>query len=388
MKKIRTTLIVTVIFGILVLVGVLLYVNELEEENRKEQEEILKPLFDPNNLQPFTDLRYTLVHRHRQKLIQGDLRFQYDTLLKCTFDTSTPWPPKERMPEKFNPGEIITMGQDPGLGIRELHRQGITGKGVKAAIIDFPLLKDHEDYTGNLAEFHFVSSKEQTKIGKPAMHGTATASLLVGQRCGVAPGAALYFWGVSPSEFEYGYKNEATALDQIMAFNKDKPLTERIRVVSISVGITKEIKYSQLLVDKLKEARESGLLVLMVSRWMLGIGCPLYKDRNNPQNYQLWYRLQRIRKFKKEKLPPGLIYVPCDNRTTASSSGKSGYTFWANGGMSWVVPYLAGVITLAYQVNPNVQPDQMLRYLEDTGIPFNRGWIINPKGLIEKLQKI
>jgi hypothetical protein len=121
---------------------------------------------------------------------------------------------------------------------------------------------------------------------------------------------------------------------------------------------------------------------------MLGIGCPLYKDRNNPQNYQLWYRLQGIKKFKKEKLPAGLIYAPCDNRTTASSSGKSEYTFWANGGMSWVVPYLAGVITLAYQANPNVEPDQMLRYLEETGTPFNRGWIINPKGLIEKLKQI
>lgn len=383
MKKIKTTLIVSVIIGILVLVGVKLYVHFFEQEYRREQAENIIPLFDPNNLQPFTDLRSPVIHRHGQKLSKSDLRTKYDTLLKCTFDTLTPWPPKERMPENFNPREIITMGQDPGLGIKELHRHGITGKGVKAAVIDFPLLPGHEEYKENLVEFHFVSRKEGAKPGTPAMHGTATASLLAGQRCGVAPGASLYFWGIPPGEFEHGYANEVTALDQIMAFNKDKPLTERIRVVSISVGLRKERKYADLLIEKLKKARESGLLVLMVSGWMQGINCPLDKDRNRPENYEIWYAIQRNKKFTKEQLPAGLIYIPCDNRTTASSAGKGEYTFWANGGMSWAVPYLAGVITLAYQVNPDVQPGQMLEYVKETGTPFNRGWIINPKGLVE-----
>jgi hypothetical protein len=71
-----------------------------------------------------------------------------------------------------------------------------------------------------------------------------------------------------------------------LAFNKNKPLTGRIRVVSISVGLTKERKYADLLIEKLKEARESGLLVLMVSGWMQGINCPLDKDRNRPENYE------------------------------------------------------------------------------------------------------
>jgi hypothetical protein len=383
MKKIKTTLIVSVIIGVLVVVGVKLYLHFFEQEYRREQAANIIPLFDPNNLQPFTDLRYPVIYRHGQKLSKSDLRNKYDTLLTCAFDTLTPWPPAERMPESFNPRDIIALGQDPGLGIKELHRQGITGKGVKAAVIDFPLLPDHEEYKENLMECHFVSRKEGAKPGQPAMHGTATASLLAGKRCGVAPGASLYFWGIPPGEFEHGYANEVTALDQIMAFNKDKPLTERIRVVSISVGLTKERKYAELLIEKLKEARESGLLVLMVYKWMTGIRCPLDKDRNRPENYEICYGFRANKKFKKEQLPAGMIYIPCDNRTTASAEGKAEYTFWASGGMSWAVPYLAGVITLAYQVNPNIKPDQMLKYVKETGTPFNKGWIINPRGLVE-----
>ncbi|MGB4633489.1 MAG: hypothetical protein WBI61_04855 [Bacillota bacterium] len=41
----------------------------------------------------------------------------------------------------------------PGLGLRALHEQGYTGKGVNVAIIDGPLLVDHEEFSGRLVHF-------------------------------------------------------------------------------------------------------------------------------------------------------------------------------------------------------------------------------------------
>lgn len=81
-------------------------------------------------------------------------------------------------------------GKNPGLGIRELHEQGITGKGVRVAIIDQKLLTDHEEYRDKL-----VSYTEYGSAGKepPSMHGPAVASLLVGEHCGVAPGVELVY---------------------------------------------------------------------------------------------------------------------------------------------------------------------------------------------------
>jgi len=42
---------------------------------------------------------------------------------------------------------------EPGLGLRALHEQGYTGRGVNVAIIDGPLLADHEEFGDRLVPF-------------------------------------------------------------------------------------------------------------------------------------------------------------------------------------------------------------------------------------------
>jgi len=58
--------------------------------------------------------------------------------------------------------------------------------------------------------------------------------------------------------------------------------------------------------------------------------------------------------------------------------------YWRKGGLSWGAPYIAGVIALAIQVNPNVSPALIRECLYSTGTPFKRGRIINPKAFLEK----
>jgi hypothetical protein len=40
------------------------------------------------------------------------------------------------MPQDFDWERIMELGKNPGLGIRKLHTQGITGRGIGIAIID------------------------------------------------------------------------------------------------------------------------------------------------------------------------------------------------------------------------------------------------------------
>lgn len=56
-----------------------------------------------------------------------DLQKDEDKLEKVLFDTNTIWPNK--LPKNFNPTTQLLNGKDPGLGIRALHKKGITGKG-------------------------------------------------------------------------------------------------------------------------------------------------------------------------------------------------------------------------------------------------------------------
>ena len=87
-----------------------------------------------NRLQPFGDVR-------GKSLQNLDLRDCEDVLRTQRFDSRTRWPAK--LPAGFDPAEIMETGKDPGLGIRQLHARGITGKGIGVAIIDGPLRLDH-----------------------------------------------------------------------------------------------------------------------------------------------------------------------------------------------------------------------------------------------------
>jgi hypothetical protein len=50
----------------------------------------------------------------------------------ATFDTFTIWP--NRLPLLFDPGLILELGKNPGLGLRALHAAGVTGKGSGLAV--------------------------------------------------------------------------------------------------------------------------------------------------------------------------------------------------------------------------------------------------------------
>jgi hypothetical protein len=89
-------------------------------------------------------------------------------LEKTTFDHFTVWPEREYLPPGFDPDRVMEIGKDPGLGIRELGSAGIDGTGVKVAIIDQPLLRNHEEYIDNIQSYNEV----ETEPAGPQMHGT------------------------------------------------------------------------------------------------------------------------------------------------------------------------------------------------------------------------
>lgn len=336
-----------------------------------------------------SDLRQVVLEMQARSIKDMDLTNELNALMKSTFDTQTEWPSEDKLPEDFNPEEIIEIGKEPGLGIKNLHKEGITGKGVKVAIIDQPLLLDHEEYDDKIAQYTSIDCEGIP----PQMHGPAVASILVGDSCGVAPEATLYYWA-EPS-WEGDYIQGTTALDQIIEYNKGKPINERIRVVSVSIGYFDNFDNIELWKEKIKEAEESGIIVVHCSdegnEAFQGVRCDLYKDRDNFENYVTCYFMPKALPSKNKKSNvnlPKFLYVPIDNRTVASSDGVNDYAFFGEGGLSWGAPYLAGVITLGLQVNPDLQEDQIYKYLWQTGTPFNGGFIVNPKAFIEKVKEI
>jgi hypothetical protein len=121
-----------------------------------------------------------------------DLRNSIEILLHADFDDRAVWPAPDRMPSEFDGKKVRELGKDPGLGVRSLHRKGITGRGVRVAIIDQVLLVDHQEYAKRLRFYEEIDLHGRTD---PSMHGAAVASIALGKTVGVAPEAELYYIG-------------------------------------------------------------------------------------------------------------------------------------------------------------------------------------------------
>ena len=330
-----------------------------------------------------------------------DLAGMEEKLFASDFDTRTQWP--AALPGEFDPERLLELGKDPGLGLRALHERGITGKGVGIAIIDQPLLTEHREYKDRLRlyqEYHGAA-------GYPAsMHGPAVASLALGETVGVAPEALLYFLadelGTGDEEtFVRDMTWYAEDVNRLTALNETLPEGEKIRVISMSTGWWREDAGAEALESAIARARAAGIAVICVNSqdpllpWM-GMGRAPYGDPDDPADC-------RPGAFWEDSLYGGEFWgadgspllVPMDRRTAASSAGEGEYACFAEGGMSWAVPWVAGLYALACQVKPEVTYEAFLEAARSTARPvsvrregteYPYGRVVDPAALLEALQ--
>jgi hypothetical protein len=294
------------------------------------------------------------------------------------FDWSTKW----RREDETIARSILKLGMNPGLGIRELHSQGITGKGVTVAIIDQPVVLEHPEFQGKIVKYFDVGTNLPTNTG--SMHGPAVTSLLVGENIGTAPEARVYY--VAAPSWLYDAKYFADALDWIVNENEKLSKEEKIRVVSVSAipsGIDSEYKNSEAWDAAYRRATEAGILVLDCT-YEQGITVPCTHDLDDPNNVA-----KCIPNWGgPTDSPHKRINIPT-RRTTATEAGGEGklvfsYQFTGEGGLSWTVPYLTGVLAMGWQVNPELTNSQILDLLYASVYKTNKpAGIIDPKVFIE-----
>jgi hypothetical protein len=262
-----------------------------------------------------------------------------------SFDQETKWP-KHHLPYGFDPVVWLNTAKNPGLGVHQLTMKGITGKGISIALIDKPIRSSHSEFTGRISYievFNNPGSHEPRHF-----HGIACASILAGKTIGVAPGVHLYYFAV-PDNGE-NFLNYSKAIEQLLIINRNLKPEDKIRLVSISDGAigpyTKEWEVAKA---KLKAEGIDYLYAGpdVLSGFLWG-GCPPFHDRELPEYYEISSYL------KSKGVTKGLI-VPADYRTTASNYGDEAYVYWGTSGVSWAIPYLAGLSALAWQINPRIR---------------------------------
>jgi hypothetical protein len=316
-----------------------------------------------------------------------DLRAEAAVIPKLRFNLRTRWPVPERLPPGLNPPQLLTNAMNPGLGVRELHRQGITGKGVNVAIIDYPLLPDHPEYSRQLAAYRDLSGRS----GSSSMHGPAVASLLVGSHCGTAPGALL-FYAATPDPGE-GVQDTLRALDWILQTNACLPVRAKIRVISISSSpdgerVRPHLNPNGPWPEARRRAEQAGVMVLDFARESAFIG-PCEYDPAAPED------VSRCKPVLAKDWPDffiGHLLVPVAPRTTAEEyePGATGYQYCGVGGqtfryhgVSWAAPYCAGILALGWQIRPDLTPTQMRTLLFRSACTLSSGEkVIHPQEFI------
>ena len=364
------------VFSIMVIFFMLFTLVPFKKHENTVFAQDVNKITNVSEIKPYDDVR-------GKDLSSLDLKDQSELLFTLDFDTYTKWPDKDKMPSNFNPNLVMETGKNPGLNIRKLQKEGYTGRGVSIAYVDQPILEGHNEFSNLNLKYEIVADKGEKAY--PSMHGPAVLSLLAGKDIGIVPNANVYFMGEGACPNDQ--KNEARGFQRIIEINKTLPEDKKIKIIGMSHRVADKngyyLKNSDLLRKAEQDAEEQGIMVIDCDTFDDPILLATRADKNVDD-----YKSYTIAKKYTSNNPNGKLCVPIA-RTYAAGyiADKNFYQFTQNGGQSWSVPYIVGVITMGLQVNPNLTKQQAMKYLYDSGYDFQGGKIINPEGFIELVKQ-
>lgn len=334
-----------------------------------------------------------------------------NNIWSSTFDSNTIWPMD--LPDKFDPETIMLLGKNPGLGIRDLHFQGITGKGIGVAVIGESLLVDHEEYKDSIGLYEDVDDTEHYA----AEGSSELVSIILGQTVGVAPEAVLYYIAkpqklMDEKETSVLYYNWiAYQINRITKLNNKLPEESRIRAIYIPELLIPAKEGYDKINTAIVQAEKEGIFVISLSLFFThrflfkGLGRPPLDDPDSSGSYTDGFSdyhededLSFINILESER-NSNILFVPMGARTAASSTGYRDYVFSTLGKLNWAGAYITGLYILACQVRQDITPQMFWQLAISTGVPIdtgNRGKngvrlvgsIVNPTELIQILKEM
>jgi hypothetical protein len=192
----------------------------------------------------------------------------------------------------------------------------------------------------------------------------------------------------------------------IMEFKKGDyrrlPADQKLRAISISMSILPQPGSGEFL-HAVQEANAAGVLVfygaeefLPIQHAVFGLARPVLSNPEKWDSYELPPFYQRGL-TSTSRIADRRIFVPMDERTTASPTGDSDYVYYGDAGISWALPYMAGISALAAQVDSSLTPERFWDLAVATGHPLlitakngqkvTSGRILNPPVLMEEIRR-
>ena len=283
-------------------------------------------------------------------------------LLKVPFNTNTLWP--KYLPKGFDP-EAIINSKPLSYGFREVHKQGITGKGILVAVVDFPSNMNHQEVCKQVKEYIILDEKYNVSH----FHGLAVLSHLCGKTIGIAPDVDVIFYGGQP----YGgsTKEEKHNIVGSYGINCLKDIKKQIlngkpiRIVNMSNSWlyygSDELKHEA---SQLRNELESlGCVVIDSPKFFENyryLDCKADEDYQNIDNYQIPPFFDVDEKNRMNFLSGGTL--------CASYLTTNGYEFSPVGSASYTIPQLVGFYSLALQIKPQLTFNEFVSICQENAL--------------------
>lgn len=183
----------------------------------------------------------------------------------------------------------------------------------------------------------------------------------------------------------------ADALRWITEENRNLPDAGKIRVVSVSAAPSGQgspfTKNGGEWDAAVAAAEAAGILVLDCTQAHGFIG-PSFYDPADPESVS-----KCTPGFPGQagwKAPPDLLLAPTSYRSTAESyrAGQNSWQYTGRGGLSWGIPWAAGILAMGWQVNPSLGSQRIVQLLRETAFARDDGSrIIDPAAFIAAVRK-
>ncbi len=164
----------------------------------------------------------------------------------------------------------------------------------------------------------------------------------------------------------------AECLYQLIEQNERLPEGQKIRMVGFSDNLRSDVKNNDLFAEAVEACEQAGIMVWFCGDYAVAAFLP-FADRNNPDNltpdlrYGTW--------------DPELVFVPGSGVTAADDNG--GYNYWAQGGLSWTMPYMLGLYAIALEIDPAMTQEEIRQTVKETAYQNVQGMrLVDPLAFV------
>ena len=306
--------------------------------------------------------------------------------------TNVIWPSPDKMPDGFNPMEIMERAKRPNTNA------GATGSGINVAVIDNMLDTTNPEFADRIK--HFEGPVDGSEV-RTNWHASMVVGHIAGRHTGMAPDTNIYFFTkrTYPDRKKFG-QEICKVLQNVIRFNNAQTPENKIHILSCSWGVRKKYHHPQIF-ELFDQLEKSGVKIILCGTDDMALNYTVsprdFMPCNNPNMTDEQSNVQTagqeyLDSWNIKYTPDKIVGIPTNMRTTPM--GADGWQYNITGGESSAAPYIAGVYAAALSGNQlfMTRPDwqsELNDILKSTATQTPDGnYMINPSGIRGRVSEI